>query len=98
MCRGVFSVLLCLCLILFGSLFVWVAPSAVQDLIAEAEDSVSIRVSWRIPAQPNGPIIQYKLQVLVGVTLLQDITLTAEMVGQIVNIFLKPPKMYPNTV
>ncbi|KAK1887415.1 Phosphatidylinositol phosphatase PTPRQ [Dissostichus eleginoides] len=55
------------------------APSAVQDLIAEAEDSVSIRVSWRIPAQPNGPIIQYKLQVLVGVTLLQDITLTAEM-------------------
>ncbi|XP_010783145.1 phosphatidylinositol phosphatase PTPRQ isoform X2 [Notothenia coriiceps] len=55
------------------------APSAVQDLIAEAEDSVSIRVSWRIPAQPNGPIIQYKLQVLAGVTLLQDITLTAEM-------------------
>ncbi|XP_063754724.1 phosphatidylinositol phosphatase PTPRQ [Eleginops maclovinus] len=55
------------------------APSAVQDLMAEAEDSVSIRVSWRIPAQPNGPIVQYKLQVLLGDTLLQDITLTAEM-------------------
>ncbi|XP_042351374.1 phosphatidylinositol phosphatase PTPRQ [Plectropomus leopardus] len=55
------------------------APSAVQDLMAEAEDSVSIRVSWRIPAQPNGPITQYKLQVLVGEILLQEITLTAEM-------------------
>lgn len=57
------------------------APSAVQDLIAEAEDSVSIRVSWRSPAQPNGPITQYRLQVLVDDTLLQDITLTAEMVS-----------------
>ncbi|XP_039664458.1 phosphatidylinositol phosphatase PTPRQ isoform X3 [Perca fluviatilis] len=55
------------------------APSAVQDLMAEAEDSVSIRVSWRMPAQPNGPITQYKLQVLVAEILLQDITLTAEM-------------------
>ncbi|XP_049430343.1 phosphatidylinositol phosphatase PTPRQ isoform X2 [Epinephelus fuscoguttatus] len=55
------------------------APSAVQDLMAEAEDSVSIRVSWRIPAQPNGPITQYKLQVLVGEVLLQEITLLAEM-------------------
>uniref|UniRef100_A0A8D0CNN8 Protein tyrosine phosphatase receptor type Q n=1 Tax=Sander lucioperca TaxID=283035 RepID=A0A8D0CNN8_SANLU len=59
-----------------------VAPSAVQDLMAEAEDSVSIRVSWRMPAQPNGPITQYKLQVLVAEILLQDITLTTEMVGQ----------------
>uniref|UniRef100_A0A672IKW9 Protein tyrosine phosphatase receptor type Q n=1 Tax=Salarias fasciatus TaxID=181472 RepID=A0A672IKW9_SALFA len=56
------------------------APSAVQDLIAVAEDSVSIRVSWRIPAQPNGPITQYRLQVLADDVLLQDITLTAEMV------------------
>ncbi|GLD58656.1 phosphatidylinositol phosphatase PTPRQ, partial [Lates japonicus] len=55
------------------------APSAVQDLVAIAEDSVSIRVSWRSPAQPNGPITQYRLQVLVDETLLQDITLTAEM-------------------
>ncbi|XP_029951736.1 phosphatidylinositol phosphatase PTPRQ [Salarias fasciatus] len=55
------------------------APSAVQDLIAVAEDSVSIRVSWRIPAQPNGPITQYRLQVLADDVLLQDITLTAEM-------------------
>ncbi|CAG5958075.1 unnamed protein product, partial [Menidia menidia] len=54
------------------------APSAVQNLMAMAEDSVSIRVSWRIPAQPNGPIIQYRLQVLVDDTLLQDITLVAE--------------------
>ncbi|XP_028306525.1 phosphatidylinositol phosphatase PTPRQ isoform X2 [Gouania willdenowi] len=54
------------------------APSAVQDLAAVAEDSVSIRVSWRIPAQPNGPIIQYRLQVLVDDSLMQDITLTTE--------------------
>uniref|UniRef100_A0A3Q3AT28 Protein tyrosine phosphatase receptor type Q n=1 Tax=Kryptolebias marmoratus TaxID=37003 RepID=A0A3Q3AT28_KRYMA len=47
-----------------------VAPSAVQNLMAEAEDSVSIRVSWRSPAQPNGPIIQYRLQVLADDTLL----------------------------
>ncbi|KAM3608908.1 uncharacterized protein V6R79_006653 [Siganus canaliculatus] len=54
------------------------APSAVQDLRAEAEDSVSIRVSWRTPAEPNGMITQYRLQVLVTDVLLQDITLTAE--------------------
>ncbi|XP_056272982.1 phosphatidylinositol phosphatase PTPRQ [Pseudoliparis swirei] len=54
------------------------APSAVQNLMAEAEDSVSIGVSWRIPAQPNGPITHYKVQVLVGDILLQDITLSAE--------------------
>lgn len=50
-----------------------------QDLRAEAEDSVSIRVSWRSPAQPNGMITQYRLQVLVDDVLLQDITLTAEV-------------------
>jgi len=49
--------------------------------MAEAEDSVSIGVSWRIPAQPNGPITHYKVQVLVGDILLQDITLSAETVG-----------------
>ncbi|XP_070763484.1 phosphatidylinositol phosphatase PTPRQ [Enoplosus armatus] len=55
------------------------APSAVQDLVAVAEDSVTIRVSWRSPAQPNGPITQYRLQVLVDDVLLQDITLTSEV-------------------
>ncbi|XP_055078550.1 phosphatidylinositol phosphatase PTPRQ [Periophthalmus magnuspinnatus] len=55
------------------------APSAVQALTAEAEDSLSIRVSWKSPAQPNGPITQYRLQVLVQETLLQDITLTAPL-------------------
>ncbi|XP_008281722.1 phosphatidylinositol phosphatase PTPRQ [Stegastes partitus] len=55
------------------------APSAVQDLVAIAEDSVSIRVSWKSPAQPNGPITQYRLLVLVDEALLQDITLTGEM-------------------
>ncbi|XP_069567271.1 phosphatidylinositol phosphatase PTPRQ [Brachyistius frenatus] len=55
------------------------APSAVQNLMAIAEDSVSIRVSWKSPAQPNGPITQYRLQVLVHEALLQDITLTAEV-------------------
>ncbi|XP_041652025.1 phosphatidylinositol phosphatase PTPRQ [Cheilinus undulatus] len=54
-------------------------PSAVQDLMAIAEDSVSIRVSWKSPAQPNGLITQYRLLVLVDEVLLQDITLTAEM-------------------
>ncbi|XP_060933059.1 phosphatidylinositol phosphatase PTPRQ [Limanda limanda] len=57
------------------------APSAVQSLEAVAEDSVSVRVSWKIPAQPNGPITQYRLQVLVDDILLQDITLTAEANG-----------------
>ncbi|XP_067090347.1 phosphatidylinositol phosphatase PTPRQ-like [Osmerus mordax] len=51
------------------------APSAVQDLKAVAEDSVSVRVSWRIPAQPNGLITHYSLLVLSAGTLLQDITL-----------------------
>uniref|UniRef100_A0A3Q3J664 Uncharacterized protein n=1 Tax=Monopterus albus TaxID=43700 RepID=A0A3Q3J664_MONAL len=47
-----------------------VAPSAVQDLMAVAKDSVSIRVSWRSPAHPNGVITQYRLQVLSDNTLL----------------------------
>lgn len=51
-----------------------------QDLRAVAEDSVSIRVSWRSPAQPNGPITQYRLQVLVDDVLLQDITLAGKSV------------------
>nr|XP_046251054.1 phosphatidylinositol phosphatase PTPRQ isoform X3 [Scatophagus argus] len=55
------------------------APSAVQDLRAVAEDSVSIRVSWRSPAEPNGMITQYRLQVLVIDILLQDITLTVQV-------------------
>ncbi|CAG13065.1 unnamed protein product [Tetraodon nigroviridis] len=55
------------------------APSAVQDLQAEAEDSVSIRVSWRSPAQPNGLITRYRLQVLVDDVPLQDITLHADV-------------------
>lgn len=65
------NVYLCLC--------VWVAPTMVQDLRAVAEDSVSIRVTWRSPAQPNGLITQYRLQVLVFDILLQDITLTSEV-------------------
>lgn len=51
-----------------------------QDLQAEAEDSVSIRVSWKSPAQPNGQITRYRLQVLVDDVQLQDITLTADVV------------------
>ncbi|XP_035762942.1 phosphatidylinositol phosphatase PTPRQ isoform X1 [Neolamprologus brichardi] len=57
------------------------APSAVQHLMAIAEDSVSIRVSWKSPAQPNGPIIQYRLLVLVEETLVQNITMTANTTG-----------------
>ncbi|KAM4618263.1 phosphatidylinositol phosphatase PTPRQ [Polymixia lowei] len=55
------------------------APSAVQHLMAVAEDSVSIRVTWRSPAQPNGMITRYRLQVLDGDTLMQDITLLGEL-------------------
>ncbi|XP_061677981.1 phosphatidylinositol phosphatase PTPRQ [Syngnathoides biaculeatus] len=54
-------------------------PSAVQDLMAIAEDAVSVGVNWRSPAQPNGPITQYRLQVLLNDTLLQDITLVGEL-------------------
>ncbi|XP_051917347.1 phosphatidylinositol phosphatase PTPRQ [Hippocampus zosterae] len=55
------------------------APSAVQDLVAIAEDAISVRVNWRSPAQPNGPITQYRLQVLLNDTLLQDITFVGEL-------------------
>ncbi|KAL0968338.1 hypothetical protein UPYG_G00265600 [Umbra pygmaea] len=53
------------------------APS-VQALQAVAVDSMSVRVSWRSPAQPNGLITHYRLLVLDGNTLLQDITLTGK--------------------
>ncbi|XP_068459000.1 phosphatidylinositol phosphatase PTPRQ isoform X3 [Clinocottus analis] len=73
------------------------APSAVQDLMAEAKDSVSIRVSWRIPAQPNGPIIHYKVQVLVGDILLRDITIiSAEMNTTGLNEDATPPPDVPS--
>lgn len=85
MCEGVFCVSQCPILTLSVSVrvFVWLAPSAVQDLMAVAEDSVSIRVSWKIPAQPNGPITHYRLLVLADNNLLQDITLTAEVISQV---------------
>ncbi|KAM6936927.1 phosphatidylinositol phosphatase PTPRQ [Xenentodon cancila] len=66
------------------------APSAVQNLTAVAEDSVSIRVSWRIPGHPNGPITQYRLQVLVSDYLLQDITLTASTTSSYEDATLPP--------
>lgn len=75
---------LCLTLSASVSMFACEAPSAVQDLVAIAEDSVSIRVSWKSPAQRNGPITQYRLLVLVDETLLQDITLTAEPVSHLI--------------
>ncbi|XP_077591289.1 phosphatidylinositol phosphatase PTPRQ [Stigmatopora nigra] len=56
------------------------APSAVQNLNAVAEDAVSVIVNWISPAQPNGLVTQYRLQVLLNETLLQDITLIGEMV------------------
>uniref|UniRef100_A0A8C7PNS5 Protein tyrosine phosphatase receptor type Q n=1 Tax=Oncorhynchus mykiss TaxID=8022 RepID=A0A8C7PNS5_ONCMY len=59
---------------------VCVAPSAVQALQAVALDSVSVGVSWRSPAQPNGLITQYRLLVLSDNTLLQDITLIGTQV------------------
>uniref|UniRef100_A0A3Q2CFZ0 Protein tyrosine phosphatase receptor type Q n=1 Tax=Cyprinodon variegatus TaxID=28743 RepID=A0A3Q2CFZ0_CYPVA len=67
------------------------APSAVRNLEAVAEDSVSIRVSWRSPAQPNGPIIRYRLQVLADSTLLQDITLTSGPLSHPNVIYLYDP-------
>lgn len=86
--RCLVTVCLLLCVTPSASVCVFVraAPSAVQDLLAVAEDSVSIRVSWRRPAQPNGLITQYRLQVLVDDNLLQDITLTAEEVGQMLQL------------
>ncbi|XP_041854149.1 phosphatidylinositol phosphatase PTPRQ [Melanotaenia boesemani] len=70
------------------------APSAVQNLMAMAEDSVSVRVSWRSPAQPNGLIIQYRLQVLVDDNLLQDITLTAENTTDLYEDETFPPEVH----
>ncbi|KAM6960599.1 phosphatidylinositol phosphatase PTPRQ [Aplochiton taeniatus] len=55
------------------------APSAVLELLAVAEDSVSVRVTWRRPAQPNGLIVRYRLLVLASGVLLQDITLTGKL-------------------
>ncbi|XP_040894486.1 phosphatidylinositol phosphatase PTPRQ [Toxotes jaculatrix] len=73
------------------------APSAVQSLMAVAEDSVSIRVSWRSPAQPNGPITHYRLQVLVDETLLMDITLTGEMnTTNLFEVETLPPRVHNN--
>lgn len=82
------------------SIFACEAPSAVQDLMAIAEDSVSIRVSWKSPAQRNGPIIQYRLLVLVDETLLQDITLTSEPVSPLIFFpsQLSTVKKLPSTV
>lgn len=74
----------CDSLYLLASVFACEAPSAVQNLVAIAEDSVSIRVSWKSPAERNGPIIQYRLLVLVDKTLLQEITLTAELVSHLI--------------
>ncbi|CAL8324769.1 unnamed protein product [Gadus morhua 'NCC'] len=54
------------------------APSAVRDLRAEAVDSISIRLSWSVPAPPNGVITQYRLQVLAEDTLLRNIIFTGE--------------------
>uniref|UniRef100_A0A3Q2DRQ3 Protein tyrosine phosphatase receptor type Q n=1 Tax=Cyprinodon variegatus TaxID=28743 RepID=A0A3Q2DRQ3_CYPVA len=70
-----------------------VGPAAEEVLTtpAVAEDSVSIRVSWRSPAQPNGPIIRYRLQVLADSTLLQDITLTSGPLSHPNVIYLYDP-------
>ncbi|XP_028823211.1 LOW QUALITY PROTEIN: phosphatidylinositol phosphatase PTPRQ-like [Denticeps clupeoides] len=51
------------------------APSAVSRLRAEALDSTSVRLSWKIPTQPNGPITRYRIRVLVEQTVVQDIVL-----------------------
>ncbi|XP_057692656.1 phosphatidylinositol phosphatase PTPRQ isoform X1 [Corythoichthys intestinalis] len=55
------------------------APSAVQNLNAVAEDAVSVHVNWLSPAQPNGLITRYRLQVLLNDSLLQDITLIGNL-------------------
>jgi hypothetical protein len=52
----------------------------VRDLRAEAVDSISIRLSWSVPAPPNGVITQYRLQVLAEDTLLRNIIFTGEPV------------------
>ncbi|MEQ2299302.1 hypothetical protein AMECASPLE_013839, partial [Ameca splendens] len=69
------------------------APSTVQNLEAVAEDSISIRVSWRSPAQPNGPITQYRLQVLADDTLLQDITLISGNITDLNKTQTLPPNV-----
>ncbi|XP_030646296.1 phosphatidylinositol phosphatase PTPRQ [Chanos chanos] len=51
------------------------APSAVTDLRAVAVDSMSVRLSWRKPGQPNGLITQYRIVVLHRHTQVQEITL-----------------------
>ncbi|KAG7271054.1 hypothetical protein CRUP_037953, partial [Coryphaenoides rupestris] len=43
-----------------------------------AMDSMSIRVNWSSPAQPNGVITQYRLQVLAEDSLLRDIVFSRE--------------------
>ncbi|XP_047678606.1 phosphatidylinositol phosphatase PTPRQ isoform X2 [Tachysurus fulvidraco] len=53
------------------------APSAVSYLRAEAVDSMSVRLSWGIPNQPNGLITRYRVLVLHQEMLVQDITLRA---------------------
>ncbi|MEQ2225394.1 hypothetical protein ILYODFUR_016993, partial [Ilyodon furcidens] len=69
------------------------APSTVQNLEAVAEDSISVRVSWRSPAQPNGPITQYRLQVLADDTLLQDITLISGNITDLNKTQTLPPNV-----
>lgn len=66
-----------------------------QDLAAEAQDSVSIRVRWRSPAQPNGLITRYRLQVLVDEVQLQDITLTAGAVRQMSGLCTQHHQDFP---
>ena len=74
-CLGTLScVHVCVCVCVFP------APSAVRDLRAEAVDSISIRLSWSVPAPPNGVITQYRLQVLAEDTLLRNIIFTGEPV------------------
>uniref|UniRef100_A0A8C7ISH4 Protein tyrosine phosphatase receptor type Q n=1 Tax=Oncorhynchus kisutch TaxID=8019 RepID=A0A8C7ISH4_ONCKI len=73
------------------------APSAVQALQAVALDSVSVGVSWRSPAQPNGLITQYRLLVLSDNTLLQDITLIGTQVplcGSGFTILVRTGRLY----
>ncbi|XP_042563353.1 phosphatidylinositol phosphatase PTPRQ [Clupea harengus] len=50
-------------------------PSAVSLLSAEAVDSTSVRLSWRTPTQPNGPITRYRIRVVYNDLTVQDITL-----------------------
>ncbi|XP_051579937.1 LOW QUALITY PROTEIN: phosphatidylinositol phosphatase PTPRQ [Myxocyprinus asiaticus] len=65
------------------------APSAVSDLTAEAVDSTSVRLSWRIPSQPNGLITHYRILVHYYSTLVQDITLRGQNGGDTVGGLLR---------